>query len=431
MLALTLWLGYGLERADFPALAAAYALLSALYAAVIRWGGNSPAGIRWFVGTGLVLRAALLFALPNLSDDFYRFLWDGRLVVEGWHPFAHTPAWFMEKGLLPSGLTPEWYARLNSPHYHTVYPPVCQAVFALAARISPQGWWGGVVVMKLFLLACECGTLALLCRPWPAAQPFPAHRAVLYALNPLVILEISGNAHFEGAMIFFLLLGLRRLAVPGGRAFHRYGSAAAWALATASKLLPPLFVPLVWRRLGFRAGGRWVLVFLTITLLVFLPLLDPEVLANLGSSLGLYFQKFAFNASLYYLLREAAVWMDAYHLAEWMGRLLGLGALGGVLWITWRVLRPQAAFAGLVAAMLGASCLYLFTSSTVHPWYVTVPFALSLFTTWRFPLVWTAVVFLSYSHYENEKYAEQIGWIALEYAVVLFVAIREWRREAE
>jgi alpha-1,6-mannosyltransferase len=190
-------------------------------------------------------------------------------------------------------------------------------------------------------------------------------------------------------------------------------------------------VPLVWRRLGFRAGGRWVLVFLTITLLVFLPLLDPEVLANLGASLGLYFQKFAFNASLYYLLREAAVWLGAYHTAEWLGRLLGLAALAGVLWLAWRGLRPQAAFAGLVAAMLGASCLYLFASSTVHPWYVTVPFALSLFTTWRFPLVWTAVVFLSYSHYENGKYTEQFGWIALEYAVVLFVAIREWRREAK
>ncbi|HRI58198.1 MAG TPA: hypothetical protein PK228_00665, partial [Saprospiraceae bacterium] len=448
---------------------------------------------RWYVALGIALRVLLLFSIPNLSDDVYRFLWDGHLTVAGIHPFAHPPVYFIENQIFPPGITPALFAKLNSPGYFTVYPPVCQAVFALAAWLGQESTWAGVFVMKLFLLGCEVGTIWLLgirdwglvggsgSRQWqiketssssqspipnpqspiPTPQylisnpqsPIPTPQylisnpqspiptpQLIYALNPLILLEITGNCHFEGAMIFFLLAGLWALER------NRVKQAALWwALATAAKLLPLMFVPIVWRWLGWRKGLVFNTVFAGACMILFAPLLS--VLPNILSSLDLYFQKFQFNASVYYLLRELGFWIKGYDIGESLGPVLGLATVVGVLWLnptpspsptgrgdvestatssvmssTERSTAPlpvgEGLGVGLNHALLLALLLQLSLSATVHPWYATVPFAIGLLTKWRFPLVWTGLVALSYSHYADGHFQENYWLIALEYSIL-------------
>jgi hypothetical protein len=50
------------------------------------------------IGAALLFRLLLLFAVPALSDDFYRFLWDGRLSLEGINPFLYTPRQLIQSG---------------------------------------------------------------------------------------------------------------------------------------------------------------------------------------------------------------------------------------------------------------------------------------------------------------------------------------------
>jgi alpha-1,6-mannosyltransferase len=414
LLALTVYLGYAVDRADTAALLAAYFAFFTLYLAIVREPGRDWR--RW-IALGIVLRAALLFSVPNLSDDLYRFLWDGRLLVHGIHPFAHPPAYFIENQLAVPGLTPELYERLNSPQYYTVYPPVCQAVFALAAWLSPQSWWGGTLVIKLCLFAGELGTLALLRRPWPSAGPGGAageRRAAWYALNPLAVIEVVGNCHFEGALIVFLLAGLWAL-----QAGQPVRAGIGWALATAAKLLPLLLVPLAWRWLSGRRGWRFLAAFAAALLVLFMPLFDPVILHHMASSLGLYFRQFAFNASVFYVLRFSAAGLGWWNFAMNLGSLLGAVTVAGVLLLTAR-LRRRPDFARLGEFLLAALCLHLLNASTVHPWYVLVPFAVSLLTRWRFPTIWTGLVALSYSHYAGggANGAERYALIFLEYGVV-------------
>ena len=422
LLLLTLYLGYGADRSDFVSLLTAWCAFFALYClAVFR---ADSAASDWYLRLGVLLRAVLLCSIPNLSDDIYRFLWDGRLLAAGYHPFAHLPADFMQAGTFPEGLSPELYKRLNSPAYYTVYPPVAQAVFAVAGFLSPGSLLGGVFIIKLFLFACECGSIWLLRgQDRPARGPSPA---LLYALNPLAIQEVCGNAHFEGAMIFFLLLGLSALA----RA--RPGQAALWwALAVASKLLPLLFLPLLWRKMGFRGGLRWMALFGLSTAALFLPLLQPEILWRLGASLHLYFRQFAFNASVYYALKALIIpWAPP---AADVGRALGpvLGLLTALIVMGLALFRK-----GLPAdpgrfrqALTLAATVYLLNATTVHPWYVLTPFALSLGLGWRYPLVWTGAVFLSYSHYAAGGFRENYLLIALEYLLLLLAVVSDWRRQ--
>ena len=158
---LTVFLGYFAKRSDFVPFITAYGAFFGLYLWLIFFRKNkSEAETRWYVGFGIALRVLLIFSIPNLSDDFYRFLWDGHLTVAGIHPFAHPPDYFIENQIFPKGITPELFGKLNSPEYFTVYPPVCQAVFALAAWLGKERI--GVLVIKVFLLACEIGTIGLL-----------------------------------------------------------------------------------------------------------------------------------------------------------------------------------------------------------------------------------------------------------------------------
>lgn len=441
---LTIFIGYFVQRTDFQMFISAYAAFFAGYLWLLFYSKRqfSNLQIRNLIWLGIGLRVLLLFSIPNLSDDYARFLWDGHLTAAGIHPFLHTPVYFIEHQILPNGITPELFAKLNSQAYYTVYPPVCQAVFALAVWSFPNSILGGVFILKLFLLICEIGTIRLLGGMDQQAAKTSQHHwisqlssragfnlgtskgALLYALNPLLILEITGNCHFEGAMIFFLFAGIAAL-----QKGNLSKGALYWALATASKMLPIMVLPILWRWLGFWKGLRFIAKFTGISLLLFAPLL--AVLPNVLDSLDLYFRKFQFNASIYYLVREFGFSKIGWDIGEFSGPVLGGITLLGVLIIAGQTepftkndsLRP------LSTSILFALFLYLLLSATVQPWYLAVPLAFSFLTHWRFLLVWSGLVACSYSHYNEGGFRENFGWITLEYSLLAaYFLIEIWRR---
>lgn len=343
----------------------------------------------------------------------------------------------MESGRVLTGITPELFSLLNSPNYYTVYPPVCQGVFWVAAKIFPESIAGGVFVLKVFLLAAELLALWTLCR-WRS----DGWAAAAYALHPLVLLEGVGNGHFEVAMLAFLLTGMWLLqpyinsaARAVGEGAHKGLALAAlfWALAVAVKLLPLLFLPIVWVWLKGRARWLFIGYFAVFCALLFLPLWDWAVLQNLFSSLRLYFQQFAFNASVYYALRELLVVLGGKAVVQ--ERLLG-PLLGGLVFMgVWAIAfhkKKAASALSLTDRMMLAATLYLLLATTVHPWYVLVPFVLSLVSrrkpAWCYPMVWTAAVAFSYSHYAGGSFQEKYGWIALEYLLVAAALLWDFTR---
>ena len=451
------YLGFLVDRTQFWSLFGAFSVSFLGYALLIS-GSISAKRLRWLVALGTGLRVALVFAFPLLSDDLYRFLWDGYLINGGHNPFAHLPAWYLEPGNGVPGLSQALFDRLNSPEYYTIYPPVAQAVFTAATWLFPGSWYGAAVVMKLFLLACELGTLWVLwrlLRPRPRVQgkvekqsthtPQP-HHLLYYWLNPLIIVEITGNLHFEGAMVFFLLLAYYML-----QRNRWVAGAAAFAASVASKLLPLMLLPFLIRRLWSlpvdtdRAGwGRrlltdlrrlrgsrpfWVfsVAFGVSTLLFFLPfLLSPDFVSGFRSSLELYQRKFEFNASFYYLAREVGYWQVGWNRIATFGPLLAKLSAAGILLLA--LLDRRSDWASLPAGWLFAFVLYLLCATTVHPWYLAVPIALCVFTRWRFPLLWSFLIMLTYTNYLTVPYEENLWLVAGEYALVVGFAGWEWWR---
>ncbi|WP_051017783.1 hypothetical protein [Pontibacter sp. BAB1700] len=193
-------------------------------------------------------------------------MWDGRLLLAGENPYLYLPAQFVgEEAPAIPGLTAELFLLLNSQHYFSVYPPVLQGVFWLAAALSPDSLTGSILVMRVIILAAETGSILLLLRLL-RRMALPDRYVHIYALNPLVILELTGNLHMEALLIFFLLLFLYQLH------YQRYFIAAVpFALAVGSKLLPLMFLPIVWRKLGLRRFISFSVVMTAVLLLLFLP----------------------------------------------------------------------------------------------------------------------------------------------------------------
>ncbi|GJM34006.1 MAG: hypothetical protein DHS20C18_30070 [Saprospiraceae bacterium] len=416
LLAVTVAIGYLPGQSDFGPLISLYAVFFGLYLLAINC--TSISAVPFYLGLAVVMRLIMVFAFPQLSDDIYRFIWDGRLWNQGYNPFEQLPTYFVGGNLQVPGLTPELFSKLNSPEYFTIYPPVAQATFAIACWLFPNSIVASALVMKSVLLAFELGSLWLIVRLL-RHYDLPPHLVLIYALNPLIILEISGNVHFEGGMIFFLLLAWWLLIC--GRWTW---SAIALALSIATKLLPLMFLPLLIRRLGWKRSLGYFVVLGMASILLFAPLLSQTFVQNFSNSLDLYFRKFEFNASIYYLLRWVGYQQVGYNLIAYIGPGLAIGTLTGILFFT--LFERQPNLRNWPTAMLFAITLYLFFTTTVHPWYTVMPLVLCIFTRFRFPIMWTGLIMLTYVNYSYPGYFENLWVVAIEYLVIFVVIILDY-----
>jgi hypothetical protein len=412
-------LAYATPRPQFGQLLGLFAVAGAAYVWLLR----TRLPVRWGLGAALIFRLLWLPATPALSDDFYRFRWDGLLVSHGHNPFAETPRQLLaappaDAAALPLPELRRLLPLLNSPAYYSIYPPVCQALYGAAAWAFPTSQTGFLVVVRLVLLLADAGAAALLLWLLPLAG-WPARRALAYLLHPLVVVEVMGNVHMEGMVVCFLLLMGALLVRRRTRL-----AAGALALAVATKLLPLLALPLLARQVGWRRF-RWFLSVLAGTLvLVFLPFLSWSLLLHIGLSLDLYFQSFEFNASIFYVLRAMGQWLVGYDLVGGLGPLLGLGAAGLAFWLARRAGRP--ALAALPQWLLLTLSGYFALATIVHPWYLVPLVALSCFSPIRFARAWAGMAVLSYAAYRTAAYTESGVLLALEYGVVLAWAAAEY-----
>ena len=154
------FIGYGVQRHETAALFGFYFTLFAIYTWVINTLTTKE--VNYWLAVSLLFRVVLLFSIPTLSDDFYRFIWDGRLLANGLNPFIELPDYYLESGHAVDGVDQYLFDHLNSKAYFTVYPPFSQIIFWASAMLSPNSILGSVVVMRIFILAAEIGTLLLI-----------------------------------------------------------------------------------------------------------------------------------------------------------------------------------------------------------------------------------------------------------------------------
>lgn len=433
------FLGYRAERTETTSLLLCYGILFGVYTWVILKSHQKE--VLFWLAMAIIFRLILLPSVPTLSDDVYRFIWDGRLMASGVHPFAELPGYYIQNNLNLPGVNQALFDKLNSPEYFTIYPPFSQFIFWLSVKLFPSSILGSIVVMRSLILAAEIGSLFLLLLLLRKFN-LPEQNVLLYALNPLVIIELSWNLHFEAFVIFFLLLSLYLLA--GNRIWK---AAISFSVAIGTKLLPLIFLPLLLARIGWRRSIVFYFIAGTCCLVLLTPLWNVEIITGFNESISLYFKKFEFNASLYYLVREYGYWQKGYNIIQTVGWKLGLAA--GIFIIILAVApffmnqsyfhesnkNPLAAahVLCLPGVMMWSLLIYFLFTTTLHPWYITTLLALSAFTRFRFVVFWTALIFLTYSGYSESGFKENLLITAIEYILVFGYLVYElvWKKERQ
>jgi hypothetical protein len=396
----------------------------------------------YLLWSGIAIRFVLIFTFPFFSDDIYRFWWDGKLIANGINPFNETPRYFIDNQIFTDELSRSIFLKLNSPDYYSVYPPVCQLIFFLSYWLSPKSIYGAAIVIKIFLFLCEFGTIRLLSKHFKSIG-INKKSTLLYALNPLVIIELCGNAHFEAAMLFFFVASLAvlfsiTLKVENGNenkvleyffsnelshvSNKKIGIAGLlFSFSITSKLFTLTFLPFIIRSLGWKKGAIFGLITLICTLFLFYLFYTSTFIAHFQSSLNLYFQKFEFNASVYYLLKELGKAYYGYSPTALIARMLSVFTLFALSFSYFKI-------RDFFTQIFFFSTCYLLFQSTVHPWYLSTLVLLTVFVPFRYAIWWSGLMILTYSHYWNNIYQENFFLIFVEYVILGFLIFLEWAK---
>jgi hypothetical protein len=330
-----------------------YAVAVAGYVLVL--SAPRAADLRIVIAVALLVRLVMLPATPSLSDDYHRYLWDGRVQLAGINPYRYAPA--------DPALDRVAYADralINHPGVRTIYPPLAELVFAGDAVAH-----GGLLGLKLLFGAVDllvAGLVALL-----AARERRREAATLWLLCPLVVVQTWHSAHLEVlavalVVVSALLLVRRRDAWSG----------AALGLATALKVFPAfLLVPVL---VGGRARlRRFAPAFLVALGLPYLPYLASG--AALGSlrDTGARPEGNAPVFSLVHLVLPYEVARAVMVVAFAVGAVLIARRLPG---------RRQT-----VEAFAWTATLAILLLPIVHPWYWLTAIALAVAAGLRLPVL--------------------------------------------
>lgn len=370
--------------------------------------------------SGILFRLILLFSIPNLSDDFYRFLWDGNMINLNFNPYLILPETYTQTSELNLYMR-ELYENMNSRTYFTVYPPLNQFIFTVSTNLFPQDIFKQIVLMKSFLFVAE---LLVIYKLPGLLQKMGISKYIsaLYILNPLVIIETLGNLHFEGLGVCMLLLTISMI-----KSDKWIAAAIFYALSVGIKLLPLIFLPLLIRFYGFKRGLFFVFSAFLVNLILFLPFMDIEAFVRMFGSIELYFNKFEFNASIYYVIRSVGYYIRQYNIIQTAGMVLSIITFLLIVILSLKMKRNN--YKDLMKYMLFSMLVYYSLSTTVHPWYIVTPlFVAVLCNCHRSVFLWTWIIFSSYHTYMTQPYSENILITALSYLIVFSALIFEIKR---
>lgn len=380
----------------FAAAWVGYALLFAVDSRSVLWLG---------ICVAVAARVAGLVTPPIYEDDWARYLWDGYRFLQDGTPYLAAPSAYASDEILST----EWLSILgtvNNPDVPTIYAPALQYVFAFTSWLGPAN----LKMLKGILIAFD---LVLWATIWRLAGPRAGLR---YALCPLVVFEVSFNAHADiiGAALAVASYALVRGRLPlvGG---------AVFGLAVACKPFALIVVPAI-------LGRRWAMVCLSaavVLLGLYLPFIAKGATEYAG--LEVFSRWWEFNSLGFAVVNAALGDAIARPVSLALGAMLAASAM-----LYWRLREPETsppADHWLLALLLFAP--------VINPWYLlwAVPWA-SLRPS---ALTWSVLPAVSISYlttgvlgidtpqsFDHPLWVRPLEIIA---ALTIYLGLRVWARQ--
>lgn len=407
--------------------------------AVAIWANEKVAvDTRLVWGVAIVARVALLFTEPTLSDDVYRYLWEGHLVTEGVSPHAFT----IDD---PAGDAFTIAARdlANNRSLGSPYLPAAHAIFGLLTFIGPSEPITMQIAMVVFDLVAIAGLAKLL-----GLVGLPSRRLLLYAWNPLVIVEVAHGAHLDAIIVAFSVWGIvatLRAGQVNANVAVVLAAPLLIAVATLTRPITLVLMPvLFWRWNWVQRGVAAVAIAV------------PVGLAGLASGFGLgddaggagvfgsaqaYTRTFRFNSAIYQRFErfvgsqglDDRGWNEPVNLTRLI--VFGVAALAFLAVFVWarRVVNDRQWVRLLIVPIV----IYVALTPVLHPWYLLTGLLLVPLLApgpdedvrrWLGVITWlvgAALVTLSYLTYQDPDFFAERAWVtrAVWYPIGVLAAI--------
>ncbi len=350
-----------------------------------------------------VFGVAFVLAPPVLSDDVYRFVWEGRVWLEGFNPYALAPT---DPAL--SYLRDDQWAAINNKPLASVYPPLSQALFILIDLLG-----GGVRTAKVLALIAHAATTIVVSR-----FSSDSRASLAVALNPLLLSEGALNGHLD------VLTGLALLVAAWSLGRQRIARAAiATCAAVALKAVGVVMVPLFARHRAAFSVVAAVSAFALAPLVAFRPLADA------ASGPAQFAARWRGNESIYAVVEWISLQVFDESIAISLARavVVSVVLVVGTIAVAKRVPPIRATRILLWTTLL--------LSPQVHPWYLAWLLPIEIASGGIAALVWSAGVLCAYA--PLDRWLVEGVWempIVLqiaEYAMVTVALLVEGHRAAK
>jgi hypothetical protein len=322
----------------------------------------------------LILIASVLFRLtlapfrPTLSDDIFRYRFDGQVQALGFNPYLVRPNVRQFAALAVHSIR-----SIPGQGIRSIYPPLSELVFREAWRLFPRP-----AAFKIPFLLADLLVVFLLA--WAARQGrIRNYQLAIYAWNPLVIVEFASSGHNDPLALAATLAATLLIIGP-----RKALSTLLLAAGILAKAFPVMLVPLWLVRLEWPKKG-WAAVLAACGLAAACWWPYRSATFALMSTLHRYQSSFLNNnASIFTVLQ------DITH-SNSLPLGLGIGVVAGLsLWVAAKRLDPARAAILLFGAIL-------LVSPNAYPWYFTwvIPF-LALVGQSRYLAPWLLLTILQF-----------------------------------
>jgi len=303
-----------------------------------------------------LFRLSILFAPPYLSDDIYRYIWDGRVQAAGINPYRYIPADEALKNLRDEEIYPKINRRDSA---QTIYPPVAEVIYFLTTRVSESVTW-----MKTTMVLFEALGI------WAIAQllasfGLPRQRILIYAWHPLTVWEFAGSGHLDAMIIGFLALALL-----ARRRHAEIASGIALASATLVKFFPGVLLPALYKRWNWKLP----LVFAIGIVVAYLPYLGVGPRGALGYLFGYARERGMESGEQFFLLSAIRRVPLGIHVPTAAFVVFAVVILGGLA--VWILRNHQQDDENYIANALIIASTFTVLVAPDFPWYFAwlIPF---------------------------------------------------------
>ncbi len=337
-------------------------------------GFNHSAAV--VLGFSLLFRLTLAPLSPTLSEDVYRYRWEGMVQAHGANPYDVRPndtEW--------AHLRDETFPRIPARDFKAGYGPLTELIEAGTYRLASAVETNPIRQALWFKLPAALGDLGIIAALLGLlrSRGLPLDRILIYSWAPLPVIEFWGTGHNDATAVLFVVLSL------WAASRERWTlSILALTLGAAAKLWPALLLPVVIAELvrrGVRLRWQWVPAAAALVVLC-LPYLT-NIIENARFMTG-FVGGWRNNDFLYGLILSTLG--DPYRAKHIAFGLLAVAVSVACL-LRWRL---EQKFLLVIASVL-------LVSANCHPWYATWFLPLLVLDPRLSFLLWAALMPLAYA----------------------------------